>query len=82
MVQPESNQDIDIMPQNQEVTQLASLDLKAEKVPSDEGDRKILEDNLEEEMHNISFEESQHRVVKSCKVPTQNAHVSHVQFEE
>ena len=51
------------MPQNQEVTPPASPDLEAKQVPRDQGDIKILEYNLEAEMHNISFDESQNRVV-------------------
>ena len=46
------------MPQNQEVTPPASLDPYIEQVLSDQGDTEILEDNLEPEMHNISFDES------------------------
>lgn len=33
-------------------------------------------------MHNIPFDESQHRVVHSHRVPTLDVHVSFVQFEE
>lgn len=33
-------------------------------------------------MHNTSFEESQHKVVQSRRVPTANVHVSLAQFEE
>ena len=38
MVQPESNQDIDLTPQNQEVTPPASPDPEVEQVPSNQGD--------------------------------------------
>lgn len=33
-------------------------------------------------MHNIYFDESQHRVMQSRKVPTSDIHVSHVEFQE
>lgn len=82
MVQPESDRDIDLMPQNQEVTPPNSPDPEVEQVPSDQGDTEILEDNPEAEMHNISFNESQHRVVQSCRFPTPNVHISPAQFEE
>ena len=45
MVKLELYQDIDLMPQYQEVNPLTSLDLEAEQVPSDQGDTEILEDN-------------------------------------
>lgn len=82
MVQPELDKDVDLMPQNQEVTPLASPDLEANKVSSDQGDSKILEDNMEAKMHNIYFDESQHRIVQLHRVPTLNVHVSLVEFEE
>ena len=59
----ESKHDIDLMPHNQEVNPPASPNLEAKQVLSDPGDTKILEDNPEEEMHNISFNESQHKFV-------------------
>jgi len=68
------------MPQNQEVTPLASPHLEVEKVPSDQGDIEILEDNTEAEMHNRYFNESQHRVVQSRRVPTSDVHMSPTQF--
>ena len=58
MEQPELKKDIDLIPYHQEVDPLASSNLEAEKVPRDQGDIEILGDNLEEEMHNISFNES------------------------
>ena len=58
MEQPKLEKDIDLMPYHQEVNPLTSLELEAEKVPSDQGDTKILGDNPEEAMHNISFDES------------------------
>ena len=68
------------MPYHQEVDPPASLDPKAEKILSDQGHTKILGYNLEEEMNNISFDESQHRVVKSCRVSTPDVHISHAMF--
>lgn len=70
------------MPHHQEVDPLASLDPEAEQVPSDQGDTEILGDNLEGEMHNISFNESQHRVVQSRRVSNSEDHTSPTQFEE
>lgn len=80
--QLELDQDIGLMPRNQEVPPPASPDLGTEKVPSDQGDNEILEDNPEVDTHNISLNESQHRVVQSRRVPTLDVHVSLVQFEE
>jgi len=64
------------MPRNQEVTPPASLDLEAEQVPRNYGDTEIFEDNSEAEMHTVSFDKSQHRVVQSHRVPTLNVHIS------
>lgn len=58
MEQVELDQDIDPMPYHQEVNPPASPDSKAEQVLSSQGDTEILGDNPEEEMHNISFNES------------------------
>ena len=69
-------QDIDLMPHHQEVDPTTSPH------PSNQGDTEILGDNLEEEMHNISFDESQHRVVQSRRVSTPNDYTSPAQFEE
>ena len=55
---------------HQEVDPLASPDLEVERVPRNQGDTEILGDNLEEEMHNILVDESQHRVVQSHRVST------------
>lgn len=74
MKQQESEKDIDLMHHHKEVEPPASPHPEEEKVPSDQGDTEILGDNLEEEMHNISFDESQHRVLQSCKVLTSNDH--------
>lgn len=70
------------MPQNQEVTPLNSPNLEAEQVSSDQGDIKILKDNLEAVMHNIYFNELQHRVVQLRRVPTPDVYVSPTKFEE
>lgn len=63
MGQLELEKDINIMPYNQEVDPLASPDWNAKQVPSNQGDTEILGDNPKEKMHNMSFDESQHRVV-------------------
>ena len=80
MEQQELEQAIDLMPYHQEVDPPSSLDSKAKKVPSDQGDTEILGDNPEGDMHNISFDESQHRVVKLSRVSTPNDHTSPMQF--
>ena len=82
MVQQELEQDINLMPYHQEFNRLASSNLEAEQVPREQGDTDILGDNLEGEMHNISFDESQHRVVQSCRVSTPDDSTSLAQFEE
>lgn len=66
VVQLELDQDTDLMPHNQVVALPTSPDPEAEQVPSDQGDIDIFEDNLEAEMHNIYFEELQHKVMQSC----------------
>ena len=58
MEQQKLEQDIDLMPHHQEVDPKAARCLEEEQVPSNQGDTKILKDNSEEEMHNISFDES------------------------
>lgn len=78
MEQHELEQDIIFVPHHQEVDPLASLDPEAEQVPSDQGDIEILGENLEGEMHNISFDESQHRVVQSLRESTPDDHTSPV----
>lgn len=67
------------MPKDQEVT---PPDPGAEQVLSVQGDIEILEDNPEANVHNISFDESQHRVVQSRRVPTPDVHISPVHFQE
>ena len=55
-------QDTDLMPHHKEVDSPASMHLEEEKVLDDQGGTEILGDQPEEEMQNISFDESQHRV--------------------
>ena len=82
MEKPQLEQDIDLIHYPQEVDPLASLNAEVKQVLSDRGDTEILGDNLEEEMHNISFNESQHRVVQQHKVSTLDDHASPAQFKE
>ena len=82
MEQRELEHDIDLMPHNQEIDLPASPHPDDEKVSNDRGGNEILGDQLEEEMHNISFDKSQHRVVQSCRVSTPNDHTSPVKVEE
>lgn len=63
MVQPKLDKDIDPMPRNEEVSPLASPNQDVKQVPSIQGDTKILDDSLEVDMHNISFDVPQHRVL-------------------
>jgi len=48
------------MPHHTEVDSLASMHLDDEQVLNDQGDTEILGDQLEVEVHNISFDESHH----------------------
>ena len=82
MEQQELEKDIDLMPHPQEVDPPASLHPEDEQVPSDQGDTEILGDQLEGEMHNISFDESQHRVVHSRIVSTSQDLTSPTQYAE
>jgi len=82
MEQTELEQDVELMPYNQEVNPPTSPDLEVDQVLCDQGDTQILGDNMEVEMHNISFDVSQHRVVQSCRVFTLDINKSHVEFEE
>ena len=82
MVQPKQDEDTNLMPKDQEVTPPASPDPGAEQVLIDQGDTEILEGNLEADVHNISFDESQHRVVQSHRVSTPDFHESPAHFEE
>ena len=70
------------MPHHQEVNLPTSPHPDDEQVSSDRGGTKIIGDQSEGEMHNISFDESQHRVVQSRKVLTLNHHTSTTQVEE
>lgn len=80
--QQELEKEIELMPHHQEVDPLASPCPEEEQVASDQGDTEILGDNPEEEMHNISFDESQHRDVQSHRVLTLDDHTSPTHFEE
>ena len=70
------------MPYHQEVDPPASPDPEAENVPSNQGDTKILGDNPEGEMHNISFDESQHKVLQSRRLSTLDDNTSPAQLQE
>lgn len=76
----ELEQDINLMPHHQEVELPTSPRPDDEKVSSDQGGIEILGDQAEGEMHNISFNESQHKVVQSRRVSTLDDHTSPVQF--
>lgn len=82
VVQPKQDQDTDLMPKDLEITPPASPDPIIEQVPSAQGDNEILEDNLEADVHNICFDESQHIIVQLRRVPTPDLHVSLVHFQE
>lgn len=82
MEQQELEQEIDLMPHHQEVDPLDSADLEVKQVPHDQGDTKILGENDEGEMHNISFDESQHTAVHSCRLLTLDDYTYSAQFEE
>lgn len=68
-------QDIDLMPQCQEVDLPASLHPEDEQVSSNQGGTEILGDQLEGEMHNISFDESQNIFLQSRRVSTLEDHL-------
>jgi len=70
------------MPHHKEVDSPASMHLADEKYMNDQGGTDILGDQLEEEMHNISFDESQHRVFQSCRVSTPKDHTPLAQVDE
>lgn len=82
MEQQELEKDINLIPHHQEVDPPASPHSEEEQVPSDQEDIEILGDNLEEEMHNISFDKSQHRVVKSRGFLTLEDDTSPMQIKE
>ena len=75
-------QDTNLMPHHKEVNSPTSLHPDDEKISNHQGGTKILGGKLEAEMHNISFDESHHRVVQSQRVPTLEEKTSLVQFEE
>lgn len=56
-------QDTNIMLHHKEVESPTSMHLEEEKVSNYQGGIEILRDQLEEKMHNITFDESQHRVM-------------------
>ena len=80
MEKHELEKDINLMPHHQEVDPPASPHPEEAKVPSDQGDTKILGDQSEGGMHNISFNESQHIVVQYHRVSTLDDHTSPAQF--
>lgn len=82
MEQQELEKEIDLMPYHQEVDPPNSLHLEVENVPKDQGDIQNIGDNLEGDMHNISFNKSQHRIVQSLRVSTLDDNTSPVEFEE
>ena len=75
-------QDNNLMPHHREVDSPASMHPDDEQVSNEQGGTKILGDKQEEEMHTISFDESQHRVVQYRKVSTLEDHASPSQVEE
>ena len=70
MEQQELEHDTYLMPHHKEVDSPALMHLEEEQVSDDQGGIEILGDRPGEEMHNISFDESQHRVVQSRIVST------------
>lgn len=70
------------MPYQQEVDLPSSLHLEDEQVSSYQGGIEILRDQPKGQMHNILFNESQHRVVQSHRVSTLDAHTSPASVEE
>jgi len=82
MEQWKLEQDIDLLPHHQEVDLSTSPHPEDEQVSSDQGGTEILGGQLEGEMHTISFDDSQHRVVQSLRVSIPDDHTYPVQFEE
>jgi len=70
MEQSELEQDTDLMPHHREVDSPTSMHLDDEQVSNDQGGIEILGGQLEVEMCNNFFDESQHRVVQPDRVPT------------
>ena len=67
------------MPHHKELDSPTSMQPDDEQVSNDQGGIEILGDQLEEEMHNMSFDESQHRVVQSRRVSTSDDQISPAQ---
>ena len=82
MEHPKQDQDTDLMPKLTEVTPQASQTPTTEKVPSEQGDTILLEDNPRTDVYNIAFDESQHRVVQARRVHTPDEHASPTHVEE
>ena len=82
MEQQELQQDTDLMPHQREVDSPTSMHPDSEQVSDDQGGTEILGGQLEAEMHNISFDESHHRVVQCLRVLTPEDQTSPAQFEE
>lgn len=70
------------MPHHQEVNLPTSWHPEDEKVSSNQGDTEILGDQREGDVYNISFDESQHKFVQSCRMSTLDDHTSPAQVEE
>ena len=82
MEQQDLERDTNLMPHHKEVESPTSLHLDDEQVSNNQGGTEILGGQPKVEMHNISFNESHHRVVESQKVPTPEDQTSLVQVEE
>ena len=82
MEHQELEQDIDLMPHHKEVRSPTSMPQDDEKVSNDQGGTKILGDHPKGGINNISFDESQHRVVQSHRVSTPEDQTSPTQVEE
>lgn len=81
MEQSKQDQDTDLMPKAIKVIPQASQNLVAEQVPSEQGDTNLLEDDLEADVYNIAFNESQHRVEQARRVHILDEHASPAHFE-
>jgi len=82
MEQLELELDIDLMPHHREVDSPTSMHPYDEQVSNDQGGTEILGGQLEVEMQNNSFDESQHRVVYPNRVPNLEDQTSPTQVEE
>lgn len=76
MEQQELEHDIDLMAQHKEVNSPISMHPNDEQVSNDQGGIEILGDQSEEELHNISFDKIQNRVVHYRRVSTPKDHTS------